>query len=39
MTNFPDSLQTSYQRYLVRSIKKALSLEGIFIRLRFVPRT
>ena len=39
VTNFPDSLQTSYQRYLVRSIKKALSLEGIFIRLRFVPRT
>lgn len=39
VTNFPDSIQTSYHRYLVRSFKKALSLEGIPIRLRFVPRS
>jgi GTP-binding protein len=39
VTNFPDSMQTSYHRYLIRAFKKALSLEGIPLKLRFVPKS
>ena len=39
VTNFPDSIQQSYHRYLIRSFKKALSIEGIPIKLRFVPKS
>jgi GTP-binding protein len=39
VTNFPDSIQPSYHRYLVRTFKKALSLEGVPVKLRFVPKS
>lgn len=39
VTNFPDSIQPGYHRYLIHSFKKALSLQGVPIKLRFVPRS
>lgn len=39
VTNFPDSIQPGYHRYLVRSLKKALSLQGVPVKLRFVPKS
>lgn len=38
VTNFPDSIPENYQRFLMHTLKKELSLEGVPIRLRFVGR-
>lgn len=39
VTNFPGSIPENYQRYLVHTLKKSLSLEGIPIKLQFVERS
>jgi len=38
VTNYPDSIPENYQRFLLHTLKKELSLEGVPIRLRFVSR-
>lgn len=38
VTNFPDSIPENYQRFLMHTLKKELSLEGVPIRLKFVAR-
>lgn len=38
VTNFPGSVPENYQRYLMHTLKKSLSLEGIPIKLQFVKR-
>ena len=38
VTNFPGSVPENYQRYLVHTLKKALSLEGVPIKLQFAKR-
>jgi GTP-binding protein len=39
VSNYPDSIPENYQRYILHTLKKELSLEGIPIRLRFVVRS